>query len=94
MFISVTTVPAAGNVALGLAIGVGHEIWGSALQLVVNLTGMAVAGWITLAVQKAVWARMSARRTRRVRRLHADDTDGSRRSGPHGGLACGAAALR
>ena len=69
VFISVTTVPAAGNVALGLAFGVGHEIWGSALQLVVNLTGMAIAGWLTLAVQDVVWARMSERRVRLLRIL-------------------------
>lgn len=69
VFISVTTVPAAGNVALGLAFGVGHEIWGSTLQLVLNLTGMAVAGWLTLAFQQAVWARMSARRAAMVQRL-------------------------
>jgi uncharacterized hydrophobic protein (TIGR00271 family) len=69
VFISVTTVPAAGNVALGLAFGVGDEIWGSALQLVVNLTGMVVAGWLTLAFQQAVWARMSARRAHMVQLL-------------------------
>ena len=69
MFISVTTVPAAGNVALGLAFGVGHEIWGSALQLVVNLTGMAVAGWVTLAIQQAIWTRMSVRRARLIGRI-------------------------
>ena len=71
VFISVTTVPAAGNVALGLAFGAGHEIWGSTQQLLLNLTGMALAGWATLAFQQAVWARMSARRARiasRVRR--------------------------
>lgn len=69
VFISVTTVPAAGNVALGLAFGLGDEIWGSTLQLVVNLTGMALAGWLTLAFQEAVWARVTARRTRMVERL-------------------------
>ena len=69
VFISVTTVPAAGNVALGLAFGVGQAIWDSALQLVVNLTGMALAGWLTLAIQELVWARMSARRTRLLSRL-------------------------
>ncbi|MGH3118673.1 MAG: DUF389 domain-containing protein [Nocardioidaceae bacterium] len=33
VFISVTTVPAAGNIALGLAFGATHEIWGSSLRL-------------------------------------------------------------
>lgn len=73
VFISVTTVPAAGNVALGLAFGAWNEVRGSTLQLVVNLLGMAVAGWVTLAVQQAIWARMSARRAAimgRVRRRH------------------------
>ncbi len=69
VFISVTTVPAAGNVALGLAFGLGSEVRGSALQLVVNLTGMAVAGWLTLAFQQAVWGRMSARRERLMLRF-------------------------
>lgn len=74
VFISVTTVPAAGNVALGLAFGSAHEIWGSALQLVVNLSGMAVAGWLTLAIQEMVWARMSARRTRILRGLRGEES--------------------
>lgn len=69
VFISVTTVPAAGNIALGLAFGAGHEIWGSTLQLIVNLGGMAIAGWLTLAFQQTVWARVSARRALRTRRL-------------------------
>ncbi len=29
----VTTIPAAGNVALGLAFGVWHEVWGSSAEL-------------------------------------------------------------
>lgn len=69
VFISVTTVPAAGNIALGLAFTSGHEILGSAAQLGLNLTGMALAGWATLAFQQAVWARISARRARLVKRL-------------------------
>ncbi len=64
VFISVTTIPAAGNVALGLAFGSGSEIWGSSLQLLVNLSGMALAGWATLALQQAVWSRVSAHRAR------------------------------
>jgi uncharacterized hydrophobic protein (TIGR00271 family) len=69
VFISVTTIPAAGNVALGLAFGVGREIWGSTLQLLINLSGMAVAGWATLALQQLVWARMSTRRAHLARRI-------------------------
>jgi uncharacterized hydrophobic protein (TIGR00271 family) len=65
VFISVTTVPAAGNVALGLAFGVGEEIRGSSLQLVVNITGMALAGWATLAFQQWVWSRVLPIRARR-----------------------------
>jgi hypothetical protein len=58
----VTTVPASGNVALGLAFGAWHEVAGSSLQLAVNLSGMALAGWATLAFQQAVWGRLSAKR--------------------------------
>ncbi|HEX6935135.1 MAG TPA: DUF389 domain-containing protein [Actinomycetes bacterium] len=64
VFISVTTVPAAGNVALGLAFGAWDEVSGSAQQLLLNISGMALAGWATLAVQDALWGRMSARRAR------------------------------
>jgi uncharacterized hydrophobic protein (TIGR00271 family) len=69
VFISVTTVPAAGNVALGLAFGLGHEVWGSGLQLIVNLSGMVMAGWVALACQQAIWSQVSARRARLVERL-------------------------
>jgi uncharacterized hydrophobic protein (TIGR00271 family) len=62
VFISVTTVPAAGNIALGIAFGLGDEIWGSTLQLLVNLSGMAAAGWAALALQQSVWSRVSIRR--------------------------------
>lgn len=68
VFISVTTVPAAGNIALGAAFGVGSAIWGSTLQLLVNLPGMALAGWAALAVQQAVWSRVSVRRARAMTR--------------------------
>lgn len=66
VFISVTTIPAAGNIALGLAVGASDEVRGSATQLVLNVGAMAVAGWLTLLVQQTVWARMSARRERLV----------------------------
>ena len=69
VFISVTTIPAAANVALGLAFGLGEEIWGSALQLVVNISGMALAGWLTLLIQQFVWQRISERRALVAARL-------------------------
>ncbi|MFE3291902.1 DUF389 domain-containing protein [Rhodococcus sp. NPDC059234] len=69
VFISVTTVPAAGNIALGIVFGVGDVIWGSTLQLALNLSGMALAGWATLAFQQAVWSRVSVRRSRALDRL-------------------------
>ncbi len=56
VFISVTTVPAAGNLALALGLWVPKEIAGSAGQLGVNLVGMVVAGWLVLVVQRHAWA--------------------------------------
>jgi uncharacterized hydrophobic protein (TIGR00271 family) len=67
VFISVTTVPAAGNIALALALGDQHELWGSTLQLIINLTGMGLAGWATLTLQKHIWTRISIRRRNRPR---------------------------
>jgi uncharacterized hydrophobic protein (TIGR00271 family) len=64
VFISVTTIPATANIAAGLALGLGDEVRGSALQLVVNVTGMALAGWLTLVLQQAVWQRVRERRRR------------------------------
>jgi uncharacterized hydrophobic protein (TIGR00271 family) len=62
VFISVTTVPAAGNIALAIPFGLGSEIWASMFQLLMNITGMAIAGWVTLALQQYVWSRVSIRR--------------------------------
>ena len=77
VFISVTTIPAAGNVALGLAFWLPDEIWGSVQQLALNLVGMAVAGWLTLAIQEQVWARVSIRRARRLELRRRADFYGS-----------------
>jgi uncharacterized hydrophobic protein (TIGR00271 family) len=71
VFISVTTIPAAGNVALGLAFGASTEVWGSTLQLGINLSGMALAGWATLAIQRTAWARASAKRAEFLARLRS-----------------------
>jgi len=76
VFISVTTVPASGNIALGLAFGAWHDVRGSGLQLLLNLFGMAVAGWATLALQQRAWGRFAAKRaalSRRRRPVGPDD---------------------
>jgi uncharacterized hydrophobic protein (TIGR00271 family) len=65
VFISVTTVPAAGDFALSLALGATEQLRGSAAQLGLNLAGMVVAGVLTLVVQRSLW-RLVLRR-RRVR---------------------------
>jgi len=61
VFISVTTIPASGNIALALVFGIWAEVIGSTITLVVNIVGMALAGWITLVVQQAVWGRVRRR---------------------------------
>jgi uncharacterized hydrophobic protein (TIGR00271 family) len=53
VLISVTTVPAAGNIAVAIAYGAADEAWGSSLQLGINLAAIATAGILTLAVQRA-----------------------------------------
>jgi uncharacterized membrane protein len=62
VLISVTTVPAAANAAVALAYGVTNEAAGSALQLLINLAAIVVAGVLTLLVQRYV----SQRRERRI----------------------------
>lgn len=55
VLISVTTVPAAGNLALGLATWETGEIQGSLAQLGANVGGMILAGTIFLALQRRTW---------------------------------------
>lgn len=52
VFISVTTVPAAGNLGLAIALWVPEEMAGSALQLLVNLVGLTVSGAALLALER------------------------------------------
>ena len=68
VFISVTTVPAAGNVALGIAFAAWDEVTGSAIQLALNISGMILAGWATLALQHLVWNRKARHRQRLLSR--------------------------
>ena len=55
VFISVTTVPAAGNLALGLGLWQTSEILGSLEQLGVNIAGMVVAGVVVLFLMRVGW---------------------------------------
>jgi uncharacterized hydrophobic protein (TIGR00271 family) len=77
VFISVTTIPAAANIALGIAFWQPYEITGSLQQLGLNVSGMALAGWATLAVQQSVWSAVSARRARLVQRLRGRGSGGT-----------------
>lgn len=61
VFISVTTVPAAGNLALGLALLDRGEILGSLAQLGVNVAGMIIAGTLVLLVVRTSWPWVMAR---------------------------------
>lgn len=61
VFISVTTVPAAGDFALSLAVGATEELAGSAAQLGINLAGMVLAGVATLVVQRLLWRALVGR---------------------------------
>jgi uncharacterized hydrophobic protein (TIGR00271 family) len=67
VFISVTTVPAAGNLALALALAVPHEMGGAAAQLGINVAGMVLAGTVTLLVQRLLWRRLATSVSRRRR---------------------------
>ncbi|MGN9813140.1 DUF389 domain-containing protein [Micromonospora sp. BQ11] len=61
VLISVTTVPAAANVAVAVAYGKWDEAGGSALQLVINICAIVLAGLLTLAVQGGWWAYVARR---------------------------------
>ncbi|MFJ2820284.1 DUF389 domain-containing protein [Streptomyces toxytricini] len=62
--ISVTTVPAAANAALALSFGDIPQMWGSAVQLALNLSGIVLAGTLTLLGWKLLWRARRHRMTR------------------------------
>jgi uncharacterized hydrophobic protein (TIGR00271 family) len=57
VLVSVTTIPAVGNIGVATAYGAWNEVAGAALQLGVNVAGLVVAGVVTLAVQARLTAR-------------------------------------
>lgn len=58
VFISVTTVPAAGNLAVALGTWAPSEVRGSLAQLGLNVAGMVVAGVVVLVLQRLLWNRV------------------------------------
>lgn len=68
VFISVTTVPAVGTVALTASIGAWGEVGSALLQLGINLGGMILSGTITLLLQRVAWRRIPALRRQLVDR--------------------------
>jgi uncharacterized hydrophobic protein (TIGR00271 family) len=71
VFISVTTVPAAADIALSLALGGGSQMTSAATQLGINLLGILAAAIATLSVQRLLWRRVPSivPRLERVRRV-------------------------
>ena len=72
VFISVTTIPASGNIALALAYGIWNQALGSSIQLILNITGMALAGWLTLLLQQRIWKRVTQVKVQRTQLPQAD----------------------
>ncbi|MFE3761688.1 DUF389 domain-containing protein [Streptomyces sp. NPDC059104] len=63
--ISVTTVPAAANAAVALSYGDLGQMWGSAIQLSLNLLGIVLSGSLTLIAWKLLWRTQQGRMIRR-----------------------------
>lgn len=61
VFISVTTIPAAADIGVSLAYGDRSEAWGSTLQLLLNVTVLALVAVAGLPAQRAIWRRMARR---------------------------------
>jgi uncharacterized hydrophobic protein (TIGR00271 family) len=55
VFISVTTIPAAADIGLSVAFGQWSEAWGSAVQLLLNVTVLIAVGSVALKVQGRIW---------------------------------------
>lgn len=62
VFISVTTVPAAGYAAVATVLGKWSQVGGSALQLLINLVGIVLSGVLTLIIVRRIDVYRAARR--------------------------------
>jgi uncharacterized hydrophobic protein (TIGR00271 family) len=61
VLVSVTTIPAIGNVGVAAAYGEWTELRGAAVQLLINVVSLVAAGVVTLAVQARLTARAGER---------------------------------
>ncbi|MFI1364956.1 DUF389 domain-containing protein [Streptomyces griseochromogenes] len=61
VFISVTTIPAASDIAVSLAFGDWREARGSLVQLLLNVVVLVVVGFLTLRLQRGLWRRAARR---------------------------------
>ena len=95
VLVSVTTIPAAGNLAVALADGLSlspgeprsrylEQAWTSLGQLLLNLAGLLVAGILTLLVQQVGWRRLG-RRLRGAPRAGRSDAPAAGRGSSAGG---------
>lgn len=61
VFISVTTIPAASDIAVSVAFADWHEARGSLFQLLLNVLVLVIAGVLTLRLQRRFWQRAGHR---------------------------------
>jgi uncharacterized hydrophobic protein (TIGR00271 family) len=66
VFISITTIPAAADIAVSVAFGSWEEAGGSAVQLLLNVGLLIVVGAVALRGQRLIWRRWAARSARRA----------------------------
>jgi uncharacterized hydrophobic protein (TIGR00271 family) len=74
VFISVTTVPAAGYAAVAIALARWEDVAGSVAQLAVNVAGMVIAGTVTLVLQRFFWSKYGLRIASPTRRMRQNSS--------------------
>jgi hypothetical protein len=65
VLVSVTTIPAIGNIGAAAAYRSWNDVGGAAIQLAINVAGLVTAGALTLFVQARSTTRLAARPRRR-----------------------------
>jgi Domain of unknown function (DUF389) len=63
VFISVTTIPAAADIAVSVAFRSWHEAAGSAVQLLLNVGLLIIVGAAALRLQRVIWRRFGQEQT-------------------------------